>query len=112
MNDHESTPLRGAVEEAIALLRSHSSPLRAALVPLTESLESLCASLQQKVGHAPPEDVHAAVLVLTRDLVATAAEKIEREADVDSRAVMLALATLHNRIAAALESCAAVPVGH
>jgi hypothetical protein len=105
MNDHDSAALRAAVEEAIALLRGHVPRVRAALSPIINSLEALCASLQRSVADADPDDGHAAVLVVSRDLITTALEQLGRDAERDTRATMLALATVHNRVVAALDAC-------
>lgn len=105
MNDDASTALRAAVEDAIALFRGNASRFRAALSPVIDSLEALCASLQQSVANAEPADSHAAVLVVTRDLITAALCDVAGDSGLDNRAVMLALATLHNRIVAALDAC-------
>src|SRR3569833_2890852 len=104
MSDQDAINLRQSVEEAIGLFRGNSAPMRAALSPVVDSLESLCASLQRSVAHAHADDTRAAILVITRDLTANALREMA-QTDVDGRTVMLALATLHNRIVAALESC-------
>lgn len=109
MNDHESAALRDTVEDAIALFRDHAPRFRAALSPVVNSLETLCISLQRTVATAEPEDTRAAVLVVSRDLITAALSELTGTSDVDRRAVMLALATLHNRIVAALEACTVGP---
>lgn len=104
MSDQDAINLRQSVEDAIRLFRGDSAPIRAALSPVVDSLESLCESLQRSVAHADAEDTRAAILVISRDITANALREIA-QTDVDSRAVLLVLATLHNRIVAALESC-------
>lgn len=105
MNEHDPKSLRAPVEDAIALLRRHDPQLRAALAPIVDSLEALCVSLQRSAGHAEAWEGHAAVLVVTRDVIATALRELAGSEVADSRAVTLALATLHNRIVAALDAC-------
>ena len=105
MNDHDSSALRGSVENAIALFRGDQSRFRAALAPIVDSLEALCRSLQETAGPAGSADCHAAVLVITRDLIASALHELEPTDDEEARAMMLALATVHNRIVAALDAC-------
>ena len=105
MNVDDSTALRAAVEDAMALFRTNTSRFRAALSPVIDSLEALCASLQRAIADAEPADGHAAVLVVTRDLITTVLRDVAADSGRDNRAVMLALATLHNRIVAALDAC-------
>jgi hypothetical protein len=107
MKDQDSAALRGAVEEAIGLFHSRAPRVRAALSPLVNSLEAVCTSLQFAVVGAAPSDGHAAVLVVSRDLIATALAELALDKDVDTRGVTLALAMLHNRIVAALDACTA-----
>lgn len=106
MTDQDNALLRQATHEALEVLRSHAPRLRAAFSPIVDSLEALCASLQKSVATADPADTRAAVLVVTRDLIANAMEQLS-PADKDSGGVVLALATLHNRIVASLEACTA-----
>ncbi len=105
MNDHDSAALRAAVEDAITLFRGHEPRFRAALSPVVDSLHTLCESLNLSMAGAAPADTRAAVLVVSRDLITTALNDLPDSPAVDRRAVTLALATLHNRIVAALEGC-------
>lgn len=105
MTDQDNASLRRAARDALQLFREHAPQLRAALSPIIDSLESLCDSLQRSVATAAPADTRAAVLVVSRDLIAAALQDVSGETDTENRAVVLALATLHNRIVAALEAC-------
>jgi hypothetical protein len=105
MNEHEPAALEAAVEDAITLLRDHAPQFRAALSPVVDSLDAVCASLREAMADAASADRRAAVLVVSRDLITTALNQLPDEPAIDRRAVMLALATVHNRIAAALEAC-------
>jgi hypothetical protein len=105
MTDQDNASLRLAVADAMKVFRGNAPRLRAALSPVIDSLESLCASLQRSVAHADPADTRAAVMVVSRDLIGSALQELAAEKQADNRAVLLALATLHNRIVAALEAC-------
>ena len=105
MNDKDSVSLHRAVKDAIDLSRGKNPRLRAALASVNDSLEALCATLQEKAASTEPAGAHAAVLVVSRDLIATALTELSEDGDADTKAVTLALATLHNRLVAALEAC-------
>ena len=105
MNEHDSAALRAAIEEVLPLFRGNVAAFKAALSPVTDSLETLCSTLKRTVAGAQPPDVHAVAMVVSRDLLASALLELSAEQSGDKRALTTALAGLHKRITAAIESC-------
>lgn len=105
MNDTESAALRTAIAEALPLLRGNTDAFRTAMSPVTDSLESLCATLQRTTAGAQRDEAHAAAMVVSRDLLASALLELSAQQDIDQREVTRAIATLHQRIVAILDSC-------
>lgn len=105
MNTPDSTALRVAVEDAIRLFRGNRAQFRTALSPVIETLEALCASLQHSLAKAGATETHAAVLVVSRDLVAGALRELSARRELDNPALLLGLAGLHRRIVIALDAC-------
>lgn len=105
MNEHESAALRTAIEEALPLLRGNTDAFRSAMSPVTDSLEALCATLQRTTAGAQREEAHAAAMLVSRDLLASALLELSAHQNVDEREVTRAIATLHQRVVAILESC-------
>ncbi len=105
MNEHESSALRAAIEEALPLLRGDTAAFRSAMSPVTDSLETLCTTLQRTTAGAQRDEAHAAAMLVSRDLLASALLELSAQQNVDQGGLTRAIANLHQRIVAVLESC-------